>query len=163
MSGDECEYPFEYSDARDRTGAAPDFSASRHCSVARAGAPRHAVIILDDLCMPEIEIDPETQMTCARTACFSPASRPLRGDASGSHLRRNGGEQKIRLYLGKKRRPCYTIGNRGIEPGRDRLPTRRKQTSPKLTSDSRTQPEMAEGNFFTPTGRNPLKRLDSEK
>src|ERR1700684_3002496 len=36
----------------------------------------------------------------------------------------------------------------GSNPAVDRLPTRRRRTSPKLTSDRRAQPEIADGIFL---------------
>jgi hypothetical protein len=56
--------------------------------------------------------------------------------------------RKPKRILGKKGNPCYTIAVAGSNPAVERLPTRRKQTSPKLASDRRAQPEMAEGIFF---------------
>ena len=53
-----------------------------------------------------------------------------------------------RTALAKMEICAIPLAVAGSNPAVDRLPTRRKQTSPKLTSDSRAQPEIATGIFL---------------
>jgi hypothetical protein len=53
-----------------------------------------------------------------------------------------------RTTLAKMEIYAIPLAVAGSNPAVDRLPTRRKQTSPKLTSNRRAQPEIAEGKFF---------------
>jgi hypothetical protein len=64
-------------------------------------------------------------------------------------LTRNRGQQKLGAACLAKMEICaIPLAVAGLNPAVDRLPTRSNQTSPKLTSDSRAQPEMAEGIFL---------------
>jgi hypothetical protein len=73
------------------------------------------------------------------------------------------GRVKIRrVSLAKTEICAIPLAVAGSNPAVDRLPTRRRRTSPKLASDRRAQPEIA-GEFFYLIGRNPLKSPDSEK
>ena len=92
-------------------------------------------------------------------------SRASSANAFGACLLRDGMEvnRKPTGPLVKMEICAIPLAVAGSNPAVDRLPTRREQTSPKLTSNRRAQPEMAEGIFFTPIARNSLKSPILEK
>jgi hypothetical protein len=97
-----------------------------------------------------------TQIAVASTRTMVTIRRPPRQDrvrsAIGFGVSRglddHWANQRPRLGLDEKQNFVYTIGGGGSNPTVDRLPTGRRRTSPKLTSNGLSQPEIAAGIFF---------------
>jgi hypothetical protein len=109
------------------------------------------------------EVYPDFLALASATDCGSGRDRDVWNPSQTESWRAENG----RAIFAKMEIRATPLAVAGLNPAVNKLPTRREQTTPKLTSDRRAQPEIADlrgpKNFFTPNGYNPLKSLISKK